>query len=289
MRMKSILACCAMLISGMALGIAIQRIPQTKAYTDTLIQSIETSDVVKQVKIKLGYQNAIASLTEPYSSPTYTPESSRPGHPISSFIVHRSGYSLAYDPHHRNPAWVYEHLTAENATGNEDQHYSAFKEDPNIPEHLRTTVVDYRNRGLDRGQMAAAANYPSNAETKNDTFYFTNICPQCPHLAEGYWPKFEQYIRDLTKDYAHVYVVTGPLYLPYQEKGGRFVKYRVVGPNDVAVPSHFFKVLILEDKQGKKEKIAYILPNYEIPLDTPFEAFKTTVQSVEKAAGMILP
>jgi endonuclease G len=287
--MKSILACCAMLILGMALGIAIQRIPQIKGYTDTLIQPIETSDFVKQLKIKLGYQNAIASLTEPYPSLPYMPETARPEHPISSFIVHWSGYSLAYDAQHRNPAWVYEHLTAESVKDDENQPYSAFKEDLNIPEHLRTAAVDYRNRGLDRGQMAAAANYPSNAEAQSDTFYFTNICPQCPQLTEGYWPKFEQYVRDLTKDYAHVYVVTGPLYLPYQEKGGRFVKYRVIGPNDVAVPSHFFKVLILEDKQGKKERIAYILPNYEIPLDTPFEAFKTTVQSVEKAAGMIFP
>ncbi len=40
-----------------------------------------------------------------------------PGQPISSFIIHRPGYSFGYDARNRNPSWVYEHLTAESIKG----------------------------------------------------------------------------------------------------------------------------------------------------------------------------
>lgn len=121
-----------------------------------------------------------------------------------------------------------------------------------------------------------------------DTFYMTNMCPQCPQLNRGYWSKLEKHVRDLTKEYQHVYVITGPLYVPYDQDGKRYVKYQVLGKNDVAVPSHFFKVITLEDRQGHRETRAYILPNQEIPSNTYLDSFKTTIEQVEKLAGFVL-
>jgi endonuclease G len=278
----------ATLIVGIAIGLTSQRIPELKFYTDEIIRPIERSDLFTKLKTQIGYHDAIHS-TEPYPSHAQhdTPEAPHPTHPISSFLIHRPGYSLAYDASHHNPAWVYEHLTAANIQNDGHQLHSDFKEDTMIPQHLRATLADYRGRSLDRGQMAPVANHRANQDDLSDTFYLSNICPLCPQLNEGYWSKLEQYTRDLTKNYRNIYVITGPLYLPYNENGGRFVKYRVIGPNDVAVPSHFFKVLILEDEVGKKEMVAYVLPNYEIPLDTPLENFKSTIQKVENAAGII--
>jgi endonuclease G, mitochondrial len=278
------------LVAGVVLGITSQRIPEIKSYTDDAIQPIERSSVFKELKIMTGYHGAV--LTEPYpsSSENYTEETtSLAGHPISSFLIHRSGYSLSYDAKHRNPAWVYEHLTTEKVQGEANLLHSDIKEDESIPKHLRTSLADYRGRGVDLAQMAPAGDYQANQEILSDTFFLSNICPQCSKLNQGYWSKLEQHVRDFTKDYRNVYVITGPLYLPYNEGGVRFVKYRVVGPNDVAVPSHFFKVVILENEEGKKEMVAYVLPNYEIPLDFPLDNFRTSVQTVEKAAGILFP
>lgn len=48
-----------------------------------------------------------------------------------------------------------------------------------------------------------------------------------------------------------MYVVTGPLYLPnLVENGRKYVKYEVIGSNDVAVPTHFFKVILMEKNNG---------------------------------------
>jgi endonuclease G, mitochondrial len=277
------------LLAGAVIGIASQRIPEIKTYTDELIHPIETSEIFQEIKTTIGsytHQFDIADQHFDYSH--YRQDNSLPGHPVSSFIVNRSGYSLGYDARTRNPAWVYEHLTADNLKGDADRSQFAFKEDDTIPQHLRASPADYKGQGLDQGHMAPAADYRSSAQAMGETFYLTNICPQCPQLNRDYWAKLEKHVRDLTQQYAHVYVITGPLYLPYQEGKRRFVKYQVIGTNDVAVPSHFFKVIMLEDGQGKREVRAYVLPNAVIPSNTPLDNFRTTVQKVEKAAGILL-
>lgn len=228
------------------------------------------------------------SLSLEISSQQTPQESPLSGHPISSFHINRQGYSVAYDARNKNPSWVYEHLTSDSLKGDVDRSNFSFKEDEFIPEHLRSALADYRGSGYDRGHMAPAGDNHCSVEAMGDTFFLTNICPQSPAFNRGYWNKLEKHVRDLTKEYQNVYVVSGSLYLPtIEENGRRFVKYEVIGENDVSVPSHFFKIITCEDWQGGKETRAYILPNEAIADKTPLERFETTVQKVEKAAGLI--
>jgi endonuclease G len=255
--------------TGLAIGIGSQHIPQIKSYTDEIIRPIEQTEMIKNpIKVK--------------SSPL--------GMPQSHFFVKRNGYSLGYDAQHRNPAWVYEDLTAANIKGSVDRDAFNFKEDTNIPEHLRALLIDYKGQGFDRGHMAPAADHRASKKEMEDTFYLTNMCPQCPELNRGYWSKLERHIRSLTKNYAHVYVITGPLYLPYTDvDGNRYVKYQVIGKNDIAVPTHFFKIISLENRNGYQETQAYILPNQPIEFTTQLDSFKATVQKVERLSGILFP
>lgn len=275
------------LIAGIAIGTISQHIPEVKFYTDEIFHPIEQHTIVKEWMEKIGVHfSDFSSQLLTYSN--YQEQQALPSQPVSSFIIHRAGYSVGYDARTRNPKWVYEHLTAQSLKGDVDRSHFSFKEDENIPKHLRATLASYKGQGLDQGHMAPAANHRSHVEAMSDTFYLTNVCPQCPQFNREYWSKLERHVRDLTKEYEHVYVVTGPLYLPYQEGNRRFVKYQVIGPDDVAVPSHFFKVVTLENSQGRREVRAYMLPNMVISSDTPFEKFRTTVQKVEAAAGFLL-
>lgn len=126
------------------------------------------------------------------TSPFYAQESPLPGQPISSFIIHPPGYSLAYDARNRNPLWVYKLLTAESIRG-ETERSLEFKEDEAIPQHLRATLTDYKGSGFDRGHQAPAADHRSNREAMDDTFYLSNMCLQCPQFNRGYWAKLEKY------------------------------------------------------------------------------------------------
>ena len=49
------------------------------------------------------------------------------------------------------------------------------------------------------------------------------------------------------RSYADVWVVSGPLFLPSTDGGRKTVSYQLIGRNDVAVPSHLFKVVYAED------------------------------------------
>lgn len=208
--------------------------------------------------------------------------------PIITPIFERNGYKVAYDGKNRNPSVVMQVLTYESTQGEAKRDDGQFKEDPSLPKHLRAGLSDYRSSGYDRGHMAPAADFKGNPKGMEESFLLTNMCPQDPQLNRGYWSKFEKHIRDLTKIYKSVKAFTGPLYLPQTGKDGqRYVIYKVIGKNDVAVPTHFFKVLVLEKANGKKESKAYILPNEAIEPAVPLDKFKCTVEKVEKAAGII--
>lgn len=62
-------------------------------------------------------------------------------------------------------------------------------------------------------------------------------------------------------------------------------------PRMVAVPTHFFKVVLAERASGGAEGDqqvalgAFVLPNAPVQPDTPLTAFSVPVESLEEAAG----
>jgi len=96
----------------------------------------------------------------------------------------------------------------------------------------------------------------------------------------------EKHVRIIALEYDHIDVISGPLFLPLQEKdGSRWVKFKVIGPNDVAVPTHFFKV-IKAVRNGSSEAWAYVVPNEPVPPKTPFEDFCYPLRDLEKVSGI---
>ena len=83
-------------------------------------------------------------------------------------------------------------------------------------------------------------------------------------------------------------MVTGPLYLPKREVDNKlYVKYEVIGKNNVAVPTHFFKVVLCE-KQGVYNVFPYVLPNQPCDNATHLSSYLVPLDSIERAAGFIL-
>lgn len=65
------------------------------------------------------------------------------------------------------------------------------------------------------------------------------------------------------------------LYLPKKEADGKsYVKYQVIGNNSVAVPTHFYKVIVGEKSDGNLELESYIMPNHKIDDKTPLAVFR---------------
>ena len=87
--------------------------------------------------------------------------------------------------------------------------------------------------------------------------------------------------------------MTGPLYLPRRGPDGVWrVSYEVIGsPPNVAVPTHFYKVIFAEGKDGGQVDGdvavgAFVLPNARIANDKPLSDFEVPMQAVERASGL---
>jgi len=213
------------------------------------------------------------------------------GFPGLDNIRSHSDYILSYDRRNRVPHWVFEHLTRESCRKTEGVERSncEFKPDESVHHFFRSKNEDYKYSGFDRGHMAPAGNHRKDQKMCDETFLLSNMAPQ---VGRGFnrdkWEHLERYVRKLTKLYRNVYVCTGPLYLPHMEEDGKmYVKYQVIGQNNVAVPTHFFKVIVGELETKDLEMEAFVLPNQVIPDNTPLDNFRVPPDSVERAAGLL--
>jgi len=206
-------------------------------------------------------------------------------YPVTEQIIERKGYSLCYNYARRQPIWVYERLTVENLEGNASRNGIKFKVDTLIPALFRVANSDYKGSGFDRGHLCPAGDLCSNQNDKSESFYLSNISPQTPEFNRVYWLKLEKHVRELTRRFKVLQVYSGCAYLPIEgEGGGSYVEYKVIGKNTVSVPTHYFKVIL---SKGGELIEAYILPNKDINFDKPLGDFRTTIEKVERVAGVL--
>ena len=122
----------------------------------------------------------------------------------------------------------------------------------------------------------------------------------------------------MTEHYDTALVYTGPLFIPTLDANGRtYMRYEVMGPSQVvrpyityphfvslevylsllfadhvrsqvAVPTHFFKVVLGETAGHAPEVMAFVLPNAMVADTVPMSSFLTTLEAVEKCAGFLL-
>ncbi|XP_046739850.1 endonuclease G, mitochondrial [Diprion similis] len=239
----------------------------------------------------IGSNNNDSYLTNPSTSASRTSQIMRFGFPGLDHVRSYDDFVLSYDRRNRIAHWVFEHLSKDNAKSNGDVDRSKceFKPDETIHPFFRSNNTDYKHSGYDRGHLAAAGNHKAHQKHIEQTFFLSNIAPQ---VGVGFnrdaWNKLEKYVRKMTEVYTDVYVCTGPLFLPKKEADGKkYIKYEVIGTNHVAVPTHFYKVIVGQTKDGRLEMEAFVMPNAPIDSTTPLASFQVPPESVERAAGLL--
>lgn len=197
------------------------------------------------------------------TSPEGTPEQ----------ILKRTGYVTSYNKTTLLPNWVAWHLTAERTKGSAKRSDVDFAEDNEVPEP-RATDWDYYNSGYDRGHMCPAADNKWSKKAMEESFFFTNMCPQNSNLNRGDWNEMEMACRKWAKKYGGIYIVCGPILY----KG----KHKTIGKNKVVVPEAFFKVVLRtgDDPQA----IGFIYKNTSG--NRPKDSYVNTVDEVERITGI---
>lgn len=200
----------------------------------------------------------------------------------TTYPISRTACNLLYNGSTRTAYWVYECVSKGDLEKNCSRKNVQFKEDPDIPKIVRSTLEDYKKSGFDRGHLAPSADRTYDCGVLQEVFYLSNMSPQLHSFNSGHWKRLEGYVRSLTNEYDKVHVFSIPLYLPRQEGDKKYVHYQVIGENNVAVPTHFAKVIFAGDKT-----FAFILPHENIDSKIPLDDFRVTLQDIEKASGFV--
>lgn len=188
-------------------------------------------------------------------------------------ILVRKGYTVSYNKDRRVPNWVAWHLTAAHLKGSVKRSDASFHEDEEVP-MPRAIDSDYVRSGYDRGHMCPAGDNKWSAKAMDESFLFTNVCPQAPQLNRGDWNEMEQACRKWAKENGDIYIVCGPIF--YKKRA------KTIGKNKVAVPDAFFKVVLT--MKGNPKAIGFIYKNGDG--NRPKGDYANSVDEVERITGI---
>ncbi|MBR1784747.1 MAG: DNA/RNA non-specific endonuclease [Bacteroidales bacterium] len=184
-------------------------------------------------------------------------------------VIHR-GYTASYNHTTLTPDWVAWELTAEESRGECNGTYS-FSRDPQVS-FPKASREDYSYSGWDKGHMAPRADMKWSEKALEESYYFTNICPQDHTMNSGAWRKIEELTRRVAREYGTVYVVCGPVHGSGQ--------YGQAG--SVSVPDAFFKALAVMTGNGYRT-VGFLVENNK-QTGTP-RKYAVSVDSVEAVVG----
>ncbi len=200
----------------------------------------------------------------PYYAPTST----------TGITAVHSHFALSYKEAWEVAEWVCWELERERLRKKRVARTNDYRPDPKIPTGS-AQPEDYRHSGWDRGHLVPAADMSFDPEAMSETFLMSNIAPQARPFNGGIWRELEEQVRDWAKRFRHLYLVAGPVTtLPPIER---------IGPNEVAVPQAYYKV-VLDLSEPELKAIAFLIPNEASTL--PLAHYAVTVDSVEQLTGI---
>ncbi|EDV40025.2 uncharacterized protein Dana_GF24166 [Drosophila ananassae] len=201
-------------------------------------------------------------------------------------------FVVSYDRRNRIAHWVCECLGVDCLMQRDPRTLvkpTEYITDYAIPSMFSPTMRDFRNSDWVGGHMASPQNYKCDFVKFLETYKFPNIVPIHRGLKTNIWQKLEHYVRLLTLRSDAVYVYTGPMFMPQRITFRNWaIRHHVMGVNTVAVPTHFFKVIISEQKGDFDLPYmeGYVVPNADVDKNMDLRSFLSDIRDIEHFAGL---
>ncbi len=186
-----------------------------------------------------------------------------------SLLVQRD-YVINYDADLKVPVWVAYRL--DFARLGKSKRIDCFRQDPRIATSAAAKLNDYKERIFDQGHLANNADMTGSRNSVINSFILSNMAPQYCQFNEGVWQMLENIVRLWAKDKGAIYVVTGSIFDrdgDAKRDADRDAKLMKAGNGKerVAIPTAFFKVIVLPRDDNILETVTLILPNDQTDLD----------------------
>lgn len=180
-------------------------------------------------------------------------------------LLEKSRIRICYDDDARVARWVSHELRAVDLAAPPER-TDDFREDDALPPLYRAQNEHYARSGFQRGHLAPAGDFRDDLRSVSESFLLSNVVPQTRDSNVTMWLRLEREVRDHVKTYGRAWIFTGPLFLgpeglpirPFARIGqdtlGR-------GDPGVAVPTHMFKAVLLETKDGYRNAAGFVVLN----------------------------
>lgn len=205
----------------------------------------------------------------------------RLGKPQAVFERVREGYVTAQDGRLKIPVWVQYELSSTELNGPAER-TNDYREDASIPFIARATNTDYDGSGYARGHLAPAEDMDRSNNVMSQSFLLSNMAPQIgPQFNGSVWRVLEDAVRGWVEQRRTLTIIAGPVFMP----GADSVRYDVIGNNNVAVPTHFYKIVVDATDLDNPEALAFLMPNDTLT-GRDYADFLVSIDSVETLTGL---
>jgi endonuclease G len=189
--------------------------------------------------------------------------------------IYRDGYVLEHSSLDKIPYWVCEHVTSNEVNGPlKRPEPEPFAPDPMLEGSPRAELKDYKGSGYDRGHQAPSGNQTQDARLQAETYFLSNMAPQTAALNQRIWKALEEKVRDWAMKKGEVWTITGTMFYDPDEddpaKADGLINYYVIGPDEVAVPTDCFKIVVAPDGNGQYQAIGFVMKNQTADFPKPY-------------------
>ncbi len=213
-------------------------------------------------------------------------------------LLRNEHYIINYDKDLKVPTWVAYRLRDSDVVPAD--RLNCFRTDIRLPDPDDSpSCDDYAGSGFDRGHLVPRADMNRSEAAMINTFMFTNMAPQLGiGFNRGFWAHFEKRVRKWAKDRREIYVITGSIF-DRDNDGIRDadddpLKVVTETGSEVAVPTHFFKIVMTDLPNKSVDSIAIVLPHQVFTFATSAAALKdqelenhiVSIRDVEDVTGI---
>jgi len=187
-----------------------------------------------------------------------------PSSATNEHMIHHHEWITWYDDDLRAPLWVAYELTKADASAQLTRK-NCFRRDPRLSDEAASVCEDYEEDIFDRGHMIPSADLNRGRLPQTNSFIFSNMVPQHDLFNRGIWARLESKVRAWAKVADGVYVVTGAIF-DKDENGQRDADADadlMTPTNRVAIPTHFYKIILHVRPSGFIDTISFILPHLD--------------------------
>ncbi|XP_030384799.1 endonuclease G, mitochondrial [Scaptodrosophila lebanonensis] len=202
---------------------------------------------------------------------------------MNDIRVHRD-YVMSFDRRNSAINWICERVdSSKDSIASEEELVVAR---PSIAESVSAPIVcEIAHASL---RQTAKGNVDQSEASR--VFFLLNIKPfKNEGLNLRIWENLLGYVNELAKCHRTAYVYTGSIYMPTElGTNSWYLKFQATNATMVAVPTHFFKIIIIDPKEGTSAPYAeaYVVPNSPMPNIPDLSVFLSDIRDIENATGL---